>query len=424
MLNSVLMFLNYSFVLAFGIVISCLFAGVEITKRNICSALALFVIVCDLQTLLYMLFGLRVVEMLYPLISHVPMLLFLVYYFNRPFSTSCAAILSAYLFTTPRKFLGQLCASVFNDSEIVLYLAQIIFTIPLIYFIYKFVVPSIKGVFEIKGIMPLIFSGFLFLSYIFSYATTVYSDLLYTRNKLAVEFLTTTFVSAIFLFSVLYVKETEKRLRSEHNYNLMLIKSQQAEISLNSMKESQKLTAEYRHDLRHHIHYIKTCLSNNKVAEANAYIDNLYKSFNKIKIETFCQNSDANLVLSYFVSLARAAKIDVRVDTGIPKNLPLSSTDICIVLSNLLENAIKACIKLENPADRKLVISASAKDGKFYLNISNTYNGEAKLINGMPLADKPGHGVGTYSVIEIIKKFNGIYSYETKDNIFTFKALV
>ena len=82
MITKILFYLNFGMVFAYGIIISCLFAGVKATKKNVCSMVVFFVIICDIQILYYILFGYKTVEMLYPLITHIPLLLFLIFYFR------------------------------------------------------------------------------------------------------------------------------------------------------------------------------------------------------------------------------------------------------------------------------------------------------------------------------------------------------
>lgn len=424
MITKLLFFLNYGMVFAYGIIISCLFAGIKAIKKNVCSMIVFFIIICDIQILFYFLFGFKAVEMHYPLITHAPLLLFLIYYFDIKFSTALSAILSAYLFTIPRRFIGTFFDSVVEKGENISYIAQILIALPIIYIINRNIAPAVKMLISTKGKTTYLFSGFLLIYYIFSYATTVYSNLLYAGNNLAVELLYTICVVGYFIFSVLYYQESVKRLTTETNYNLLIIKAEQAEKTLNMMKESQKLTAKYRHDLRHHIRFIKTCLANNKINEANTYLNNLDRSFNDVKIETFCDNTDANLVISYYLSIAKAANINVQVNTVIPRDIAISSIDLCVVLSNLLENAIKACAQTENVFDRKLYLLSSIKDNRFYLRVSNSYAGKVNIEEGLPQSEREGHGIGVNSVAGIVEKYNGVYNFSADDNVFTFKMLV
>ncbi|MGI6280011.1 MAG: GHKL domain-containing protein [Acutalibacteraceae bacterium] len=101
----------------------------------------------------------------------------------------------------------------------------------------------------------------------------------------------------------------------------------------------------------------------------------------------------------------------------------LSSVDICIILSNLLENALKACAKVKNIRDRKLAIFSTVKDGKFYLSVSNSYEGEVEIVDGIPQTEADGHGMGVNSIASIVKNNNGTFLYEAENGIFTFKMI-
>lgn len=424
MFNTLLFLSNYALVLVYGIVIASVTAGITLSKRNICSLSALGLIISSIQAILYVLLSYQWVEKLYPLITHLPMVVFFIYYYKKSVLTSLSAVLVAYLFTTPRRLIGTCVFVIFNNNHNAFYISQILITPIFLYLICRYISTPLKKLISVKDKSLYLFSTFLMIYYIFSYLTTVYSNLLYSGDLVAVELLSTICVLSYVVLTVLYYQETIKRMDTEQNYRLLHIKSQQAETSLNSMKEINKLTAQYRHDLRHHMHYLKTCLANKKIDDATKYIDKLCKSFDSVKIETFCENTDANLVLSYYISLARTAKINTNVATVIPKDISLSPLDISIILSNLLENALKACSKMQNSRERKLAVFSTVKDGKFYLSVSNSYEGDVTIIDGIPQTNISGHGIGVNSIASIVKNHNGTFVYEAENGIFTFKMIV
>ena len=59
----------------------------------------------------------------------------------------------------------------------------------------------------------------------------------------------------------------------------------------------------------------------------------------------FCENHSVDNVIGYYYALAQKEEIpfDARVD--LPKELSVDEMDLCLILSNLLENALEASRK-------------------------------------------------------------------------------
>ena len=101
-----------------------------------------------------------------------------------------------------------------------------------------------------------------------------------------------------------------------------------------------------RHDLRHHIAAIKGYSSSNNKEGLNSYIDKLLKDIPSEDGIILCENFAVNAVASHYFSLARKHGINISAKLAIPaENGPVQDSDLCIIIGNLLENAIEACKK-------------------------------------------------------------------------------
>ena len=66
----------------------------------------------------------------------------------------------------------------------------------------------------------------------------------------------------------------------------------------------------------------------------------------------FCENQAADGVLGYYSALAKRESIPFHAKTDLPSHIAVDEIDMCLVLSNLLENAIQASQKTEVPAGK------------------------------------------------------------------------
>lgn len=90
-----------------------------------------------------------------------------------------------------------------------------------------------------------------------------------------------------------------------------------------------------------------SCIKNNRIEQAQAYIQEICTEIEAKKVVAFCENEAANLILSAFCGRAESQGIAFCIKATLPQNIPISESDWCILLSNALENALHACLNLK-----------------------------------------------------------------------------
>lgn len=138
----------------------------------------------------------------------------------------------------------------------------------------------------------------------------------------------------------------------------------------------------------------------------------------------YCDNITVNAAVSYYAALAEGRRIrcDLRLD--IPEKLPFSELALCMALSNLMENAIHACEKLDSQEERFLCVRA-VYTGQLILEVENPYSGEVLLNeDGYPTAREEGHGWGGESVRAFASENGGELLYQVEHGIFNVRLLI
>ena len=107
---------------------------------------------------------------------------------------------------------------------------------------------------------------------------------------------------------------------------------------------------------------------------------------------------------------------DARLD--LPPQLPLPEPDFCVVMGNLLENALDALGT--NKPGAFLKIRASLKDWKeLILTVDNGPVAEPVVRDGQLLSSKhEGAGIGTASVKRVAAHYNGVADFSWRDGVF------
>jgi len=203
---------------------------------------------------------------------------------------------------------------------------------------------------------------------------------------------------------------------------------QQIELYDQYMKEKEEDVAEYRrmrHDLKQHFTVLIGILQKNDTISAEEY---LYKNINNDKaVRNIICRSD-NIVVDTMInmkySLALNYKIEMQCDVHIPRKLPFKSADICVVLGNILDNAIEAT-KKNNVSKKYINLYVRYETNVLIITCINPYAGRVKISqNGKILTSKDDylyHGMGIESIYKIANKYHGSVIIDHSDAKFIIK---
>lgn len=417
----VISLLNYGAVCLFGCVLSFAFCGLGKKKKEAISAVAIIVVLILAQGISFFLLGKEMTFYLYPLLIHLPLTLFLWVVGRQPFLWSAAAVLTAYLCCQPRKWLGAV-ALIFTSDKTISYLVEFLITFPLLWYFVVYVAPSVRKM--RAGERQDCFRFFILpvLFYLFDYLTVVYTDWLYSGITVVVEFMPSLCCIFYLLFLVRYSSAQEQRRQLERDCSNLNLQVTQSIREVTALRQSQQQLSACRHDLRHHLRYLSACIENGRLEEAQNYIRAVDREIEAQKVIPFCENEPANLILSAYAERAAAGKIETKFKAILPDELRISHTDLCVVLSNALENAVHACDEVEE-GKRYIRLSASEKNGMLFLSVENSCARACAFADGMPVA-APGHGVGTRSIKMIVERYGGMCSFSVGESSFLLRAVI
>lgn len=413
--------INFAFVLFFGIALSLSFAGIDGNKGRKQFTL----IACTfgiIQVIAYFAFGEDFLFKSYPFFTHIPLLLLIRFLYKKSIYIAGISVFSAYLFCTPRKWIGTAVSYFWNYDAGVSYLVQILVTIPLLVIIIRYVSPYVVRLrFESSKILKLFISVPL-VYYVLSYILTVYTDLLYHGGAIIVELMDASVVIVYFIFSIIYLKTLYEKKEVEIRQALLSVLADQSKEEIETLRRSQEQTIIYRHDLRHHMNYLNACISGNNLEEALTYISEISNGLDNAQVKRYSENESINLILSSYATKAAEKNIYCEIAISTVDFGKFSVPDLCSLLSNALENAINACKSIPESNERWIKLRIYSKNNKLCIDIRNNYNTEPVFQQGFPISKEQGHGFGTRSMAHVVEKYNGIYQFSVKDDVFIFQA--
>ena len=183
--------------------------------------------------------------------------------------------------------------------------------------------------------------------------------------------------------------------------------------------QSAEETRRMRHDLRHQIVAIKGLIKDGKEEAALEYIDLLSTTIPSISEMLICDNAVVNSLAVYYLAQAEAEGILCDMKMAVPPVVgDIPDADLSIIVGNLLENAMEACMYVE-PDKRFIKVRCNTTPKRFTLVIDNSFDGELQVSSGDFYSRKRrGFGVGIASVRSVVGKYDGSMKYETESGIF------
>jgi hypothetical protein len=423
MLETVAGLLRFASSLLFGVAVTALFAGIAPEKKNrivvgfACAALL------TVQFFFLWTWGLEVTSKIYPLIVHAPMVLLLSLYFKRPWLISATSVLSGYLCCQVPRWIGFLAGAAFNSSiaDHVVYIAAVFLAY---YLLKKYVVGSVRDLMEKSNRSCLLLGAVPLFYYLFDYVTTIYTDILYSGTRWAVQFMPSVISVFYFIFVILYYSEIQKQAEARRERDGMVAQLELAKTEFATLRRLEECTAVYRHDMRHHFAFLQGLTDKGSLKEIREYLKAAQSDVDAITPVRFCENETANLLLSSFSARAAEKAVQLSVDARLPATIPLSDTEFCSLLSNSLENAIAAAAACPDSWCRTVDVKVQVYKNKLLISTDNPYSGEIKMKDGLPQSLREGHGYGSRSIVSIAESHGGQAIFDASGGIFRLKIMV
>lgn len=225
----------------------------------------------------------------------------------------------------------------------------------------------------------------------------------------------------LFLEQILVFAVVELTIRAyQKSYEVQTVTFQQ-EILGQQYEEIKSIYLDmrgWRHDYHNHIQVMKAQLKLNEYEEMEAYLNNLEQDLSEVDSYVKSGNLMTDAILNSKVSLARQKGIDVNCKAVLPENLPIEDVDLCVILGNLLDNAIEAFEDLE-VEKRFLRIYLSLNKSQLYMSIQNSAKDDLDFDSAHYITHKRGnHGLGMKRVAAMVEKYDGYLNLANEPGIF------
>lgn len=180
----------------------------------------------------------------------------------------------------------------------------------------------------------------------------------------------------------------------------------------------------FRHDTKNLLYILGQLLESKRYEEAGQYIKDMEETLQNatVNYRTGCYIADA--IIASKQRRAEEISTVIRTDGPFPSQ-GLKEVDMVIFLSNILDNAIEACEKVDGM--KEILIKSSLKVNAWMLKVSNPVNEKPQIVNNQIMTtkkDKKIHGFGTMNIQRVAEKYGGSVFFRATDKIFEIESYI
>lgn len=243
---------------------------------------------------------------------------------------------------------------------------------------------------------------------------TVHSNQLSLSNDIHI-FLTTL---TILIFLVVIIWFVFSSISKQYYESISKVMEKQVNEQVGYYQKINKLSEdirEFRHDYKNHMICLQALLEGKEYADALEYVRDITKQ-DIIESNKFLSgNQIADAILSDKAELAKQSGCKIEFDGFISDEIPAS--DLCIILSNALDNAIEACARFTSNDTKVITVKCDIKQEVQLIRITNP-NDSSSSSTETSKEDKENHGFGLYNIRRTVEKHNGQMSIPSQTPLF------
>lgn len=177
----------------------------------------------------------------------------------------------------------------------------------------------------------------------------------------------------------------------------------------------------FRHDIKNNLYMLGILLEDGKYEEAKEHLNKLSLDIKETENKYSTGNYFADALISHKASEAAESNIGIIFEGAIPAR-NISNSDLCTILANSLDNAIRAC---KDIAPCEILITSILNEKGCTITISNPVKKKIEIKNNTiktTKRDTENHGLGIGNIKRAVQKNNGAVTLSCTDTTFSIKV--
>ncbi len=211
------------------------------------------------------------------------------------------------------------------------------------------------------------------------------------------------------LIFYIYVKLTDdlqlRRMTSVYEQQLELCERHQQEREISTLQ-----LRDIKHNMKNNLISILAYAEQKKCEKIIEFVNDIMED-GGLSISTIVNSGNIVIdsLIGYWYEIAKKKDIDFSINLSVPMKMDFKGADICLILGNLLENAVEAAEKVKG--NKYIKIQMKYDKNNLLIFLMNSYQGKLIKTKDKNLkstkSDAGNHGVGLPSVYRAVAKYYG-----------------
>ena len=167
-------------------------------------------------------------------------------------------------------------------------------------------------------------------------------------------------------------------------------------------REAQEETRAFRHDVQNNLSVVSMLMSEGKYEEAEQFINEMHTRVSALSPKIVTGDEMLDSLIASKMGKITEAGIQFRIDGVADGGIGWKAIDICTVFANALDNAIEACLRVDDEAQRLItLVNSSAED----VDCEKLLHSEIHVTSK---EDRQLHGYGVRNMRRTIEQYGGM----------------
>lgn len=179
--------------------------------------------------------------------------------------------------------------------------------------------------------------------------------------------------------------------------------------SYDRMLKAERSVNSAHHEMRHHMTALMALIKAGEMERAGDYLSSVEEELERMPAFQYSRNMLVNVIAGTYLDQAKEQGIRVECTISVPETLRIADEDMSVFLSNMLQNAVEACGRMEAGAERFIRLKMYQRDSLLFIGCVNSVSAsEAYRGQGAAGREHGKHGYGLKAMSRIAEKYGSI----------------
>ncbi len=216
--------------------------------------------------------------------------------------------------------------------------------------------------------------------------------------------------------------------RRDAEMQALSLREKYARENVETMLASQEETRRLRHEMKHHIALMDEMLAKREYERAGEYIRSLSDKVSSLPSDAYSKNLVINAIAGRYLNAAKSEGVAVTSDIHTSENIALRDEELCVLLTNMLENALESCRATPDGAERFIRFKLRSSEDHLTVCCENSASRAVSIGADGSITtskeDKERHGYGVAAMRQIVEQRDGQFTVSCADGRFIVEATV